>query len=115
MAYQKYCPNCRKDVTIKEKWSAVSIIILIVLLLLGIILGLIYILYKYTQTERCPYCRLPANQMGAPIFYAGNSNGRQTGTSATDMSFNDRFCIYCGSKVSSGDSFCTHCGKQVSK
>ena len=51
----------------------ISIPILIVLLILGILLGLIYIVYCYLQKQQCAVCGPPAEMMQPPKM--GNING----------------------------------------
>ncbi len=49
----KYCNNCKQMVEPEKKWSA---ILLIILLILGIVPGLLYILYIALKKARCPMC-----------------------------------------------------------
>ena len=51
----------------------ISIPILIVLLILGIFLGLIYIVYCHLQKQQCAACGTPAVMMQPPRM--GNING----------------------------------------
>lgn len=44
----------------------ISIPIFIILLLLGIIFGLIYVLYCYMQKQECAVCGLAADMMQPP-------------------------------------------------
>ncbi|MBQ8373427.1 MAG: hypothetical protein IJX35_03840 [Candidatus Methanomethylophilaceae archaeon] len=43
-----------------------KISILIILLILGILLGLIYIVYCYLQKQQCAICGTPAEMMQPP-------------------------------------------------
>lgn len=51
----------------------ISIPTLIILLILGILLGLIYIVYCYLQKQQCAVCGTPAEMKQPPRM--GNING----------------------------------------
>lgn len=70
MAELRYCPNCKENrfVQMKINW-----IIFIILLILGIILGIIYLLYCYLSKQECPVCGMPANLMEPPRNNSGGS------------------------------------------
>ena len=59
----RFCPQCGENRYLKMK---ISIPILIVLLILGIFLGLIYIVYCHLQKQQCAACGTPAEMMQPP-------------------------------------------------
>ncbi len=63
MGELRYCPQCEENRYVKMK---ISIPIFIILLLLGIIFGLIYVLYCYMQKQECAVCGLAADMMQPP-------------------------------------------------
>lgn len=107
MAYSLYCPNCNRNVRIKDKWTAGSIVILIILLLCCIWPGIIYLVYKAVKEDRCPSCGMPARVM---------SNYRGPGMCVPQYPVNGvqaspagrRQCPICG--ISSSGAYCSKCG-----
>ena len=63
MGELRFCPQCGENRYLKMK---ISIPILIVLLILGIFLGLIYIVYCHLQKRQCAACGTPAEMMQPP-------------------------------------------------
>lgn len=63
MANMKYCPNCKRNVNTEHSWH---VVVLIILLLLGLIPGIIYLIWKWPR--RCPICHTPESMMYAPKF-----------------------------------------------
>lgn len=51
---ERYCPNCKRAVVPYRK---VNVWILVILLLLGIVLGVVYLLYCLVKApDACPIC-----------------------------------------------------------
>lgn len=63
MGELRYCPECQQNryLTMDINW-----IIFIILLILGVILGLIYLLYCYMVKQKCPVCGTKADLMEPP-------------------------------------------------
>lgn len=63
MGELRYCPQCKENryLTMDINW-----IIFIILLILGVILGLIYLLYCYLAKQKCPVCDTSADMMQPP-------------------------------------------------
>jgi len=59
----RYCPQCQQNryCDMKINW-----IIFIILLILGIVLGVIYLLYCYLKKQKCAVCGTDANLMEPP-------------------------------------------------
>ncbi len=103
MAYTMYCPNCKCNRSV-SRWDTVSLLILILLLLLGIILGLVYLVYKMGQPEKCIVCGCPAHVMEAP-----------DSKKFTECRTTVRYCPNCGNRLEGGSKFCSQCGKSISE
>ncbi|WII09711.1 zinc ribbon domain-containing protein [Methanomassiliicoccales archaeon LGM-DZ1] len=103
MAEMMYCPNCGRNVNV-TKWTGTRILILIVLLILGIIFGLIYLIYVATRKESCPVCGTPAGMLQAPRYSTGSQAGTSAGMSA---------CPSCGTSVPFGSEYCAECGAKL--
>lgn len=96
MSEIRYCPKCRRNVDISP-WDTTSIIILIILLLLGIILGVIYLVYKLVKAKSCPVCGTLEMDLEQPRYERADS------TSKT-------FCTNCGKEIPANSRFCPECG-----
>ncbi|GEM_PF-2446848 len=101
MSYQMYCPNCRCNRPV-SRWTTGSILILIFLLLMGVIFGLIYLIYKVGQPEKCSKC-------GCPVYMMKPPNTMLALTSAAPVNF----CPKCGNKIDAASRFCSRCGEQL--
>jgi len=53
MTGMKYCGNCKRWVTPKREMSVLA---LVILLILGIIPGIIYLIYYLLKPKVCPMC-----------------------------------------------------------
>ncbi len=49
----KYCNNCKQMVEPTKKWS---VVFLLILLVLGILPGILYLIYVLFKAKRCPIC-----------------------------------------------------------
>lgn len=116
MAEMMYCPHCGRDVNV-SKWTGTRIVILIILLFLGLILGLIYLIYVATRKESCPVCGTPIEYLQPPRFgQQGPSpyqqqtayGGQGTGT-ATEL----KVCPSCGSQNAADAEYCGTCGAKL--
>ncbi len=58
-----YCPQCGTNRLVEPK---INWIIAIILLILGVIFGVIYILYCYLEKKQCPVCGTNAKLMEPP-------------------------------------------------
>lgn len=108
----RYCPGCSRNVLLKERWTSESILIFFILFLIGIIPGLVYLLYKESVTVKCPACGRPAREMTSPQSGGEPVQAYSPSQSGTSMSFEQRFCIFCGSRISPSDTFCPYCGNR---
>ncbi len=63
MGELRYCPQCgdNRYLTMDINW-----IIFVILLILGVVLGLIYLLYCYLAKQKCGVCGMKADLMEPP-------------------------------------------------
>jgi hypothetical protein len=61
----KYCPSCKRNVQTNYDWN---VLVLVILLFLGLIPGLIYVVWKVIKGRSCPICRIPEGMMDNPKF-----------------------------------------------
>ena len=76
-------------------WDTTSIIILIVLLLIWLLPGLIYLVYKLAKTKRCPYCGTLVNDMEPPRY---DAHGPSMQPIASNSSVGKAYCPKCGAE-----------------
>ena len=89
-----YCPVCDKNMIGKTK---ISWIIFILLLLMGVLLGLIYLVYCLTKPKVCPVC---STVLEPPVSFSG-----------TNHALPSSVCVKCGSFLN-GERFCPKCGAE---
>lgn len=87
-----YCPQCHKNQlgSLNINW-----IIFIILFILGIILGLIYLVYCFTKPRKCPTCK---SLLQPPL--------------PENMVSSKRICMKCGT-ILRDEKFCPSCGTPV--
>lgn len=105
----RYCPRCRRNVDISP-WDGASIVILVVLLLFGIILGIIYLLYKLMKTKRCPVCGTLETDLEPPRFDRCSGPTPRLGS---ESNIAQTYCMSCGTGMPAGSKFCPSCGNKV--
>lgn len=71
MGEMMYCPQCHENrmTTMDINW-----IICIILLLLGVVLGIVYLLYCYIEKRRCPVCGTSSKLMEPPRYQQPPTN-----------------------------------------
>jgi len=107
-----YCPHCNRNVDV-SRWTGTRIAILIILLILGVILGLVYLVYVMTQAEVCPVCGTPASMM---TMIKNEADIRSDSTAPSDgPSVSEIYCPNCGAHMSSSAKFCNNCGAALGK
>ena len=104
-----YCPKCQRNVDVSI-WDTTSIIILIVLLLIGLLPGLIYLVYKLAKTKRCSYCGTLVNDMEPPRY---DTRGPSMRPIASSSSVGKAYCSKCGAENSSDAVYCNACGAKI--
>lgn len=125
----RWCPRCQRNVDVSP-WNGTSIAILIILLVLGgIILGVIYLIYKLVKTKKCPNCGtlemdLQPPRYGqqpsaatAPPAAGGPAGGTNTGsdlnTGGASGASSPKFCPNCSSSVEPDEVYCHNCGHKL--
>ncbi len=105
MSYTMYCPKCKKNVQVKEVWDSKSLMTMIVLLILGLIPGVVYILFKTMRGDECPICGYTINMMKPPVV---NENGE-----LEEKPQEIKFCIFCDAPMHKDAERCPKCGNRV--
>ena len=96
MSEYKWCPHCKTN---REAKMDINWIIFVILLIIGVILGLIYLLYCHYKKRSCAVCKTPAALMEMPK--SDNNNVPRT------------YCAKCGEALLTGTEFCNKCGSKV--
>jgi len=94
-----WCPrcNCNRNV------DRINWVIFIILLILGVIFGLIYLVYcLFAKEGKCAVCGLEEHQM----------NMRRDGYAYEERYNADVFCTSCGTRMNAGNQFCPSCGRK---
>ena len=99
-----YCDHCKKNV---EGKVDISIPILVILLILGVVLGIIYLAYCYmSKAKVCPVCKFP---LATPVVAAPTTATVVTPEPVETLQIIG-FCSRCGAKIVTEGAFCPHCG-----
>ena len=94
-----WCPRCNCNQSVKR----INWVIFIVLLILGVLLGLVYLVYcLFAKEGECEVCGLKEQQMGM----------RRDGYAYSEKYYAESFCISCGMRMNAGQPFCSSCGKK---
>ena len=105
MSYTMFCPNCNKNVQVKEVWDSKSLLTMILLLCLGLIPGVVYILMKTVKGDECPDCGYAINMMKPPVV-------KEDGT-IEEKPQDIKFCIFCDAAIDRYAEICPKCKNRV--
>lgn len=101
MSDQGYCPECRKNV---NGTTDINWVIFIILLLLGILLGLIYLVYCLTKPKICPFCKNTLDPFRSESNVSNQKSPQSVCLGCGSFLYGERFCSVCGKPNPNADS-----------